>query len=94
MKYSVSITEEYAKKMDQFIGEHMNDKIINPNFGSGEVMMVAKSALTTGNKVYLLLMEGNIFNYIKAKMQTTRAKVDCIFIGWPKKLRDERGVYL
>ena len=85
MKYCVSVTEEYGAVVENLMRMNRNSRIY-ADFGSGQIMMVARARFDTGETSCLLLKEGNVLDFVREMIDAWKARTDCVRFGWPKNL--------
>ena len=91
MKYQISVDHDFGKEMDRKLAADQDVKQIS-NFDGGEIMMVAFGIdPETDCPDAVLLMEGNLINFIRAKLYAWQEGIDCIRFGWPKNLEVTEG---
>lgn len=85
MKYRVCVKKEFGKTIDQ---ELMTGKTVREDTTGDVVEMVAFSRVETeaDRPDALLLFDGTVRGYLKAKIGDFKSKIDATRIGWPKNL--------
>lgn len=89
MKYQICVDKNFGKMIE----EHMKaeGKPVQEKMTGDVVEMVVYPAFDPepDEEVALLLFDGSILGYIRAKINDFRRKIDATRFGWPKMVETE-----
>lgn len=87
MKYQVSVTKEFADKIENMWNETPNVDCIYEGGGiiKGMYRLWMEYDDHTENEHCIALIEGNPLSLVRVAIAAWKAKIDCLRFGWPKE---------